>query len=428
MRIFSLLIFLVLGLSACGPGRPKKPEAPPHLDLQMSAEEYRQALQELAPLLEETEPSEVVLATRSAERPELALAVRLGERLQRWMQAVNEKRPKGEELWLTIKGTPLRGIPIDKPLEYGPATIAEKNGHFLRTLPEAMREVLLGTGEFPLTFGMSDEDFRPLAKEVVENYSRAVRYKLLINWRDWFIGAANRDVRGYHYLTTNNLDAGRLSDLRALAAETHTELRQALLRICLNSLSDSDRCKRELREAWNRNALRGFYQRHFPKAQELWQSYFKIPATAVRSDVRWGDAETLVPFQRPEEERYLVYLKTNIEEEFRFGDWQLRLDFGDFTDSARLRFQNGVNAHVDRLGGNNIVMDGNESIEEYSSQWVIRHEFGHVLGLPDCYHEFYDADRDVFISYQLDTTDLMCSRAGAMNERIFKELRKTYAK
>lgn len=73
-------------------------------------------------------------------------------------------------------------------------------------------------------------------------------------------------------------------------------------------------------------------------------------------------------------------------------------------------------------------MDSNQPIEEYDSQWTIRHEFGHVLGLPDCYHEFYDTTQEAYVNYQFDVTDLMCSRAGNMNERIYLELKKAYQK
>ena len=85
-------------------------------------------------------------------------------------------------------------------------------------------------------------------------------------------------------------------------------------------------------------------------------------------------------------------------------------------------------ANVNGLGGNQIVMDSNQPIEEYESQWTIRHEFGHVLGLPDCYHEFYDTNLEAYVNYQLDVTDLMCSRAGNMKERIYTELKKAYGK
>jgi hypothetical protein len=50
----------------------------------------------------------------------------------------------------------------------------------------------------------------------------------------------------------------------------------------------------------------------------------------------------------------------------------------------------------------------------------------HVIGLPDCYHEFYDTNLEAYVNYQLDISDLMCSRAGNIKERIYTELKKVY--
>ena len=33
---------------------------------------------------------------------------------------------------------------------------------------------------------------------------------------------------------------------------------------------------------------------------------------------------------------------------------------------------------------------------------------------------------EAYVNYQIDVNDLMCSRSGNMNERIFKELKRTY--
>ncbi len=104
------------------------------------------------------------------------------------------------------------------------------------------------------------------------------------------------------------------------------------------------------------------------------------------------------------------------------------MNFGNYSSGPRLVFEAGVVPHVNGLGGDTITMDSNQPIEEYESQWTIRHEFGHVLGLPDCYHEFYDVDLKAYVNYQLDITDLMCSRAGNMKERIYLELKKAYTK
>jgi hypothetical protein len=71
-------------------------------------------------------------------------------------------------------------------------------------------------------------------------------------------------------------------------------------------------------------------------------------------------------------------------------------------------------------------MDGNRNIDEYSARWTIRHEYGHVLGFPDCYLEFYDVETETMINYQLDITDLMCSRRGAFKVNHFDQLKAAY--
>jgi hypothetical protein len=91
-------------------------------------------------------------------------------------------------------------------------------------------------------------------------------------------------------------------------------------------------------------------------------------------------------------------------------------------------FKEGATPHVNELAGSEITMDGNRNIDEYSSRWTIRHEYGHVLGLPDCYIEFYDESEGVMISYQLDITNLMCSRRGRLQEKHFDELKRVYLK
>ena len=72
-------------------------------------------------------------------------------------------------------------------------------------------------------------------------------------------------------------------------------------------------------------------------------------------------------------------------------------------------------------------MDANQPLTEYDAQWTIRHEFGHVLGLPDCYVEFYIQERGVIMNYQLDIDNIMCSRRGHVKETNVQELERAYS-
>jgi hypothetical protein len=84
--------------------------------------------------------------------------------------------------------------------------------------------------------------------------------------------------------------------------------------------------------------------------------------------------------------------------------------------------------HVNGLGGSEITMDAIRPLNDYSNRWTIRHEYGHTLGFPDCYVEFYDIDREMIVNYQLDLDNLMCSRRGHLQEKQFEELKENYFK
>jgi hypothetical protein len=410
MKVLKILFFTILASTAFG--------APLHLDLEMSSDEYRIHLKKMS-----SDPNNKI----KAENPTITEALRLGDRLSKWIAKVNESRTSESAIRLTSPET-RRGIPIDSPNSYSPSTIKKETYDILRNLPDSIKEVLMGTSELPSSLPTDDESFITHARRVDRNYQSAARFKSVDQYRSYYIQAASKDVRGYYYLTKNAIDDIYLLDVNRIPTETLSPIKNALALICLNSLSDYARCNKLVDESFIKNTASSFYRKYFPRAKKNWSTFFKIPVDARRDDIKWTSKRTTIPFKIPEIPKFIPYLRDNIEDEFRWKSWSLGLQFGAFPGSARLTFKPGVVPHVNRLGGNEIVMDSNQPIEEYESQWTIRHEFGHVLGLPDCYHEFYDVRAQAYVNYQLDTTDLMCSRAGNMNERIFEELKKAYSK
>lgn len=391
--------------------------APLHLDLEMTSAEYAELLKKQAKA--NTNKS------MTSDDPAISNAIKIGERLSKWIAKVNTGRTTETAIRLTSAAT-RRGIPIDKPNMYSPSIIKKDTETALSELPKEMRDVLLSNDELPGSIPMDDETFITLARKVDRNYQSAARYKSIDQYRYYYVQAASRDVRGYYYLTKNKIGENELQDTRMINPSQVSSIKEALRFICLNSVGDMSKCKKEVETAYSKNKLAGLYNKYIARAKKTWDNFFVIPVDARRQDIEWSTNTARVPFNTPEIPKFIPYLKNNIEDEFRWGNWGLKIIFGSFANGPLLKFEPGVVPHVNGLGGNEIVMDSNQPIEEYESQWTIRHEFGHVLGLPDCYHEFYDTTANAYVNYQLDITDLMCSRAGNMNERIFKELKDAY--
>lgn len=389
--------------------------AVPHLDLEMESSEYRELLIKMSKNKK----------LKMVQDDGIERALKLGERLSQWIAYVNQARSPETAIRLTSAAT-RRGIPIDTPNVYNPAIIKAQTDKVLAEMPLKMKEIIMATGAYPTDVVIDDETFITHGRALDRNYQQAARYKTLSPYRFQYQGLAADDMRGYYYLTKNKLGKEELRDVALIPEAQLPLVIDALNKLCINARNSANSCKSRVDKAVADNKLAEAYGSYYPSGKKIWDAFFVIPTSARRKDVKWtGDVMT-VPFNTPTIERFRPYLQTNIEEEFRFGTWGLKLNFGSFSNGPLLVFQPGVVPHVNGLGGNQIVMDSNQPIEEYESQWTIRHEFGHVIGLPDCYHEFFDTKLDAFVNYQLDITDLMCSRAGNMNERIYNELKGAY--
>lgn len=385
---------------------------PLHLDLEMTSGEYRELLSKMN--------------FKNADDPAIALALARGEKLAQWLAEENARRTPETALRLTNPGT-RRGIPVDAPSIYSEKTIAKTNADLAKELPAEMLAVLDG-GAIPATLPLPDAEFIVLARKVDRNYQSAARFKSLLPWRAQYVRNKARDVRGYYFFKKGQWTRDTFATFKDLPETEKVKVREALVGMCLNeAMSTVDRCEKRVQAAESKDMLGELFATLSATSVRVWNSFFDIPSYAVRSDVDHANPDLMVvPFNTPEIPKFIPYLKDNVEDEFQFGSWALKVNYGFFPDGPLLKFEPGVVPHVNGLGGNEIVMDSNQPIEEYESQWTIRHEFGHVIGLPDCYHEFFDTQLGAFVNYQLDVTDLMCSRAGDMNERIANELKRAY--
>jgi hypothetical protein len=394
-------------------------DPPLHLDLELSSAKYSRIL--------------ASQKTTTPDEPAISNALTFGQRLAKWIELENSRRAPEQAIRLTSAQT-RTGIPMDQPSQYSPALIEERMQFLLTEMPDSIKTVITQRVPYPDSMPVDDATFILYGRRLDRLYQSAARWKTLKPYLSYYVQAQNKDVRGYAVLQKRGWNAETLKQYPEWSTDEKTQAQNALFGICLNATQNRERCQNEVQTRLSVDtpaplAASLMYEAYIEPAKQNWDSFFKIPQYARRGDLTWNTSTAptaWIPFHTPTSTRIQNYLQLNIEDEFKWEDFQLRLQFGNFINGPRVLFESGVVPHVNGLGGNEIVMDENQPIEEYESQWTIRHEFAHVLGLPDCYHEFYDTQIQAFVNYQIDTTDLMCSRAGNMNERIYLELKQAY--
>lgn len=351
--------------------------------------------------------------------------IKLGEKNMNWLKHMNSLRDEAHQLRLTRPGE-LSSIPITSPKKYNPQTVADAADTIKKDMPQALKDVYYSNNNLPDNPPVSDDVYVEWAKKVDKNYQTATRWMMMQPYLDYLTEDAKIDVRGYYFMSHMTDIEAKLRGFSLLAADEQAQFSNWLLQLCQNSAGLNANCAGQVSEAVFDNRVYEFYLKYLGGGEKLWNEFFGL--YNPRSDMEWtaiNPLKAVLPFLNPNNNKIMDFLKVNIEDEWKWNDWHLNLDFRSAAD-VHVEFQPGVTPHVNGLGGNTIVMDANTPLTEWDVQWTIRHEFGHVLGFTDCYVEFYDVNEKAIINYQLDIDNLMCSRRGRMMETHYTTLKKAY--
>lgn len=395
------------------------PNIPYHLDPEMSGAEYRA-------LFDKLEKQERFVSKLRAEDP-LKIILEQGKRNLDWIQAINAKRDPQHKLELTTPET-TRAYPIESPGYSNRKIILEKLATVKNQMPKEMSKVIFGTGPIPHNNPLDDKTFLEHAREMNRVYENASRWLLQEPYLMYYRMYAKNDIRGYYFLSKEDQLEKKLNKWDDLDEQTQKKYSEWLVGECFNT-HDLDDCQSELKRHISSRRVLKFHTKYVEKSKQTYNEYFDLQNP--RREIVWNykDPNNMyIPFIKPNRRDVEDWFKSNVQDEWRIEQWALKIDYKDHGKYAKIVFEANATPHVNGIGGDTITMDANRPLNEYIITWAIRHEFGHVLGFPDCYAEFYDDDAEVMINYQLDITNLMCSRRGHLQKLHYTALKDAYYK
>lgn len=413
MKKIILLCVLLTSLSAfAGSKKNQFPDLPPDAE----SSDYQAVLENM--------PFQGLLAPDGLDS-----IMSFGQRNMAWLNYINSFREPSQKLTFTSKETQ-RGIPIDQPSEYNPTLILAKFEELKKNFPKEMAEVIFERKDFTKVPPIDTKLYLDMGRELDRSYQTAARWRTMQPWLRFLASRRTQDIRGYYFLSQLPGREEKLKNFNAQTPEMKAKLTEWLIGVCLNGGVGFTTCTTEINgKIQQGDDLEAYYQVKQRRSSQIYNGFFSIEKYHARSDFSWTPNELSVPFWDPARREIQDFVKVNIDDEWKFGNWKLIINFVPESagDHPRIVFQPDITPHVDGLGKSTIYMNSNQPITEYDANWTIRHEFGHVLGFPDCYVEFYMEERQSIMNYQLDIDNIMCSRRGHVKEINYTELEKAYS-
>ena len=416
ISLLALLLFSIFS-SSCSENRNSRNLDPAHLGPDGMPHQ-------LLTMIPTNNPTK--LGIPSAAETKLKPVIDKGQRAVSWLNLVNSHRPPSERLNLADKLTK-NPVPPETPKFSSIAIILEKYNERLQAIAPAMRHILDGTDSMTETPPLADELFLISIRELNSSYQAAIRWLLREPYLFYYAQQGMYDVRGYYFFQKENDVLSKLRDFSNLSSEKKGNFLIWLVQMCRNSLVSESDCTIEVASAITGKSLDQIYSKYLSEAKNNYESFFK--AQPIRHDLKWNALQTELTqdFVLPAVSKVTAWLKTNVEEEWKAQNFQLKLNFvADNPISPFLEFVKGVTPHVSGTTHQTITMDPDYSLDDYTTQWTIRHEFGHVLGLPDCYLEFYDEPTETVTFYTIEPDNLMCAWGGKLQPSHIKALHEAY--
>ncbi len=182
-----------------------------------------------------------------------------------------------------------------------------------------------------------------------------------------------------------------------------------------NSLSTSVSCIKEYKFNKMNNTLGDMIRKYQSRFEtERYETLFRLrPSHNKYSCVREGEKTIMhLKIYSPSIERaYLQALLNEVEANWQNSRFALKVELvdSDSQEAIKILPTNKAVSYVPDDNNRRVYLSRTQDLQ--TSKRILAHEFGHVLGFPDCYIEFFDDKKKELVYYEISKnySNIMCS-------------------
>lgn len=199
-----------------------------------------------------------------------------------------------------------------------------------------------------------------------------------------------------------------------ISSESESWAKDNTLELC-KLFSEDSKCQNEIKQHQNSKTLGAMIKNYSKKFQEeRFDPLFKLSSTHQKFNcqkVDNGTVMTIKVLDNTIDHDWLLELTQSVEEAWSRDNFSLRLELvkNDSADVVKIIPSNKGISYVPEKNNRLVYLSTKNS--PAIMKRVLAHEFGHVLGFPDCYIEFFDDARKELVYYEIShqNTNIMCS-------------------
>jgi hypothetical protein len=293
--------------------------------------------------------------------------------------------------------------------------IPEKNYNFKSPLIISSED--LKTNLAQIKFQMSDElyledHFNELALEVFYQYQNALRFEGVKCSIQHLSAKKSFDITPYLNINEfcndkNENDFCSLSTLLNLNLDEAIFLKNNTLLMCQSLTKNKNSCQSN----YDTNSI-NYFQNRFK--EEVFNKLFSLQSTHLKFNCSLSENKTTMiikVFSKNWNTFELTNLTDYVSKVWSSEHFQMQFELTEkkSSDVIEIIASSSLNSYVPIKNNRQIYLS--QQLDIFSMKKVLAHEFGHVLGFPDCYTEFYDEEKKSLIYFEIsqENTNLMCS-------------------